>query len=68
MLSRSSGLDGLPHVTARVNGNVNVPCLNRNDAKRNLDLNWWDNDWPDDWRLLGVRYAPRFSPDSGGVF
>jgi hypothetical protein len=42
-----------------VNGNRNVVYLNRNDAKRNLNLNDWDGDWNDNWRFLGVRYDPR---------
>ena len=58
----------LPAHTARVDDNVNVPVLNSNGAKRDLNLNWWDNDWPDNWRLLSVRYVPRFSSFSGGVF
>lgn len=63
------GMDGFPHISAQVNGNRNVVCLNRNDAKRNLNLNNRDDDWNDNWRFLGVRYGPRFSPDSlRGVF
>ncbi len=45
----------------KVNGNRNVPYLNRNDSKRNLNLNWWDNDWNANYRFLGVRHYPCFS-------
>lgn len=41
--------------TARVNGNLNVPCLLGRGAGRRLDLGWWDGGWPALWRLLGVR-------------
>lgn len=42
-------------------GNRNVPYLNKNDSKRNLNLNWFDNDWNDYWRFLTVRKFIRFS-------
>jgi hypothetical protein len=45
----------------KVNGNRNVPYLNRNDSKRNLNLNWWDNDWNANYRFLGVRHYYCFS-------
>jgi hypothetical protein len=54
---------------AKVNGNRNVPYLNRNDAKRNLNLNWWDNDWNGSYRFLAVRHCRYFSrPSVGGSF
>jgi hypothetical protein len=37
------------------NGNRNVPYLNGNYENRNLNLNWWDDDWNDNWRFLAVR-------------
>jgi hypothetical protein len=37
------------------NGNRNVVCLNRNDAKRNANLNNFDGDWNDNWRFAAVR-------------
>lgn len=53
---------------AKVNGNRNVPCLNRNDAKRNLNLNWWGNDWNGNYRFLAVRHCQDFSrPSRTGV-
>lgn len=53
---------------AKVNGNRNVPYLNRNDAKRNLNLNWWDNDWNGNYRFLAVRHCRYFSrPSRTGV-
>jgi len=38
-------------------GNVNVPILNRNGTKRNLNLNWDDPDnrWNSGNRFLAVR-------------
>ena len=61
--STGGGLDGAPAQgsVAKVNGNRNVPYLNRNDAKRNLNLNWWDSDWNANYRFLGVRHYVRFS-------
>ena len=51
------GADGASHEgsVAKVNGNRNVPYLNRNVSKRNLNLNWFDNDWNSDYRFLAVR-------------
>lgn len=37
------------------NGNLNVPILNENDGRRNLNLNWFDNDWNPNYRFLAVR-------------
>ena len=52
----------------KVNGNRNVLYLDRNDSKRNLNLNWWDNDWNANYRFLGVRHYLCFSSDFvGGV-
>ena len=61
--SMGGGMDGAPAQgsVAKVNGNRNVPYLNRNDAKRNLNLNWWDNDWNDNYRFLAVRHCRYFS-------
>lgn len=50
---------------AKVNGNRNVPYLDRNDANRNLNLNWWSNRWNRNYRFLAVRYSLR-SPASLG--
>lgn len=44
-----------------VNGNRNVPYLNRWNDERNLNLNWHDNDWNGDYRFLAVRHSRRFS-------
>jgi len=65
------GMDGTPArgSVAKVNGNRNVPYLNRNDAKRNLNLNWWNNDWNGNCRFLAVRHCHDFSrPSVGGSF
>lgn len=43
------------------NGNWNVPVLYKNERKRNLDLNWIENDWNENYRFLTVRncfYSP----------
>lgn len=50
------------------NGNRNVVCLNRNDAKRNADLNLFENDWNDNWRFAAVRNSLYFPAAVGGVF
>ena len=39
------------------NGNRNVPYLDSNDAKRNLNLNWNDNHWNDNCRFLALRQS-----------
>jgi len=69
--SMGGGMDGASHKgsVAKVNSNRNVPYLNRNDSNRNLNLNWWDNDWNPDYRFLAVRYAHDFfRPLTGGSF
>ena len=37
------------------NSNRNVPYLNGYNGNRKLNLNWFDNDWNDNWRFLAVR-------------
>jgi hypothetical protein len=36
------------------NGNRNVPYLNRNGSKRNLNLNWFDDKWNADYRFAAI--------------
>jgi len=48
-------------LSAKVSRNRYVSYLNRNDAKRNLNLNNWQNDWSDDWGFLGAQQS-RFLP------
>lgn len=36
------------------NDNRNVAYLNRDGSKRNLNLNWYDNDWNGNCRFLAV--------------
>lgn len=36
-------------------GDRRVPVLRFSDYRRKLFLNWFDGDWPDDYRFLGVR-------------
>jgi hypothetical protein len=55
------GRDGFPHISAQVNGNRNVVCLNRNDAERNLNLNDWNGDWNDLKPQQSPKLAPTFS-------
>lgn len=40
---------------AGVDGDRHVPFLDRNDARRGLDLIWWDGGWDGDYRFLAVR-------------
>src|ERR1700742_2101312 len=47
---------------AKVSGNRNVPALWKNGTKRNLNLNWFDNRWNDNYRFLAVRHDQRFLP------
>jgi hypothetical protein len=42
------------------NGYRNVPYLNRNGSKRNLNLNWIENDWNEVCRFAAVRNSLRF--------
>ena len=37
------------------NDNRNVPYLYSNDSRRNLNLNWFENDWNSNDRLLRPR-------------
>jgi hypothetical protein len=55
---------------AKINGNRNVAYLNRNDSKRKLNLNWFDNDWNDICRFPAVRYYQTVLPPFlfGGSF
>ncbi len=54
---------------AKILGNRNVPELNKDGSKRNLNLNWWNNDWNPVYRFLAVRYFHDFSrPSTGGSF
>ena len=46
------------------NGNRNVPYLNRNGTKRNLNLNWNDNQWNEICRFLAVRKSFHTNPTS----
>lgn len=39
------------------NGNRNVPYLWNDADKRNLNLNWYDNDWNDNYRFLASRQS-----------
>ena len=48
-------------LVAKINGNRQVVYLDRNDWKRNLNLNYRDNDWNDHCRFLAVRYSLWFS-------
>lgn len=36
------------------NDDRNVPYLNLNGNKRNLNLNWWSNNWNGNYRFLAV--------------
>jgi hypothetical protein len=65
------GTDGASHKgsVAKVNGNRNVPELNKDGSERNLNLNWFDNDWNPIYRFLAVRHFHDFSRYStGGSF
>lgn len=64
------GADGASHKgsVAKVNGNRNVPYLNEDDSKRNLNLNWWNDDWNPDYRFLAVRHFHVSPALIGGSF
>ncbi|MDP2364065.1 MAG: hypothetical protein Q8M94_09880 [Ignavibacteria bacterium] len=40
--------------------------MNWNDVKRNLNLNWFDNDWNENYRFAAVRNSLCFPPYLGG--
>jgi len=42
-------------------GNRNVPYLNWDDSKRNLNLNWLENDWNENYRFVALRKSLYFS-------
>ena len=48
-------------MVAKVNDNRNVAYLNRNDHERNLNLNWFDNEWNENYRFAAVRKSIRWS-------
>lgn len=48
------------------NGNRNVAYLDNWNAKRNLNLNWIENDWNEHCRFVAVRNF-LYSPASAGV-
>lgn len=64
------GADDVPHKgsVAKIDGNRNVPYLNKDDSNRKLNLNWFDNDWNPVYRFLAVRHSRRFSRLCGGSF
>ena len=65
------GSDGALHEgsVAKIGDNRNVPELNKDDSKRNLNLNRWNDDWNPHYRFLAVRYFHDFSCHStGGSF
>ena len=43
------------YVWRNPNGNRNVPYLNMYDAERNLNLNYFENDWDENYRFAAVR-------------
>ena len=48
--------------------NRNVPCLWSNTSKRNLNLNWFENRWNDNYRFLAVRNSLHSPPCAGFCF
>jgi len=54
-LQRQFPIAGLGQVWQVPNGNRNVLCLESDDRKRNLNLNWLENDWNENWRFAAVR-------------
>ena len=55
--SKSSDIDDIlrVYVWRNPSGNRNVAYLNRYDAKRNLNLNYFDDDWNEYYRFAAVR-------------
>lgn len=49
-----------------VNGKRNVPELWNDSNDRNLDLNWFDNDWNSNYRFLAVSMFHKLKPPSHG--
>lgn len=49
-------------VWQKLNGNRNVAYLNRNASKRNLNLNWIENDWNGIYRFAAVRNSLHAPP------
>lgn len=54
-------MDDTSHIWLNRDDNRNVAYLNRNGSERNLNLNWYDNEWNDNCRFLAVRNSFRFS-------
>ena len=59
-------VDGALYIIWRdSDGNRHVPYLNRwNDDRRNLNLNYLENDWNGNYRFLAVRNFYHFSLDN----
>lgn len=55
-------------VSRRLNGNRNVAYLWNDGLERNLDLNWFENDWNPNYRFLAVRNSLCFPPLGGFFF
>jgi len=54
------------YVWRNPNGNLNVPYLYSNADERNLNLNYFENDWNENYRFLGRRNFLYFSTFLGG--
>jgi len=56
--SKDGVLDGvldIGSVWRNLNGNRNVAVLYSDGGNRNLNLNWFENDWNADYRFAAVR-------------
>jgi len=67
--SKGSGMGDILHISVcKLNGNRHVAYLYENSGDRKLNLNYFDNDWNDNYRFAGVRNSLHFSPVFMGEF
>ena len=52
-----SATDGILYKSSEchLDGDRHVPGIWGDGSKRKLDLNWWSNDWNQNYRFLSVR-------------
>ena len=68
--SKGGGMDDILYIGSvwqNPNGHRNVPYLNRNGSKRNLNLNWVEDDWDAVCRFAAVRNS-LYSPPKAGFY
>lgn len=68
--SRGGGMGDILRISVwrNPNGKRNIPYLNWNGNERYLNLNWFENDWNENYRFVALRKSFLFSPPNFGGF